>query len=357
MIIAIIGVKGILKRYGGAEASVYETANRLAKKGHKVIVYCRRHLCCDIIIDKNIELVFLPTINDKNFGTIVHVFMSTLHVLFSKADIVHYHSLGPSLFSSIPRFFGKKTIVTVHALDWRRRKWGYFAGRFLYFCEYCAIFFPNKTIVVSRALKIYFETKFNKEVYYIPNGVDVNYGNKDAGVKQTAKYVLFVGRLVPEKGLYYLIQAFNGLCPDFMLYIVGEPSFTEGHSKYLKNIAGEGVKFLGFQDDEALRKLYLGAHIFVLPSEVEGLSISLLEAMKYGRCVLVSDIPESLEVIDNCGFSFKSQNIEDLRNKLQYLISNPEIVDKTGIAAKELVKRKYDWDRITDQIDRLYAGK
>ncbi len=355
MIVAIIGVKGVLKRYGGAEASVYETAKRLVEKGHRIVVYCRKHHNRDIAVDRNIKLIFLPTINDKNLGTIVHVFISTLHALFSKADIIHYHSLGPSVFSCIPRFFGKKTIVTVHALDWRRRKWGYFASKFLYFCEYCAIFFPDRTIVVSKTLKIYFETKFNKEVYYIPNGVDINYEDKDTGVKQTVKYVLFVGRLVPEKGIHYLIQAFNGLGSDFMLYIAGEPSFTEGYAKYLKNISGERVKFLGFQDDE-LKKLYLGAYIFVLPSEVEGLSISLLEAMKYGRCVLVSDIPESLEVIDGCGFSFKSQNIEDLRNKLQYLINNPEVVNRTGIMAGELVKKKYDWDKIAEQIDRLYTS-
>jgi glycosyltransferase involved in cell wall biosynthesis len=255
------------------------------------------------------------------------------------------------------RLFGKKTIVTIHGLDWKRKKWGLFARIFLKFCEYPAVFFPNKTIIVSQALKEYFEQKFRKKLYFIPNGINVDeISLKENADVKNAEYILFVGRLVPEKGIHYLIKAFNELRTAKKLIIVGRPSFTDTYEEYLRSLARENTEFLGFIQTEDLEKLYRRAYVFVLPSEVEGSSVSLLEAMGYGRCVLVSDIPESLEVVGDCGLSFKSTDYLDLKDKLQYLIDNPGVVSEIGLRAQKRAAEKYNWDSIINELEKLYLS-
>ncbi len=169
------------------------------------------------------------------------------------------------------------------------------------------------------------------------------------------RYILFVGRLVPEKGLYNLIKAFNKLDTDVKLVIAGEPSYTEGYAKTLEKISKPNVIFVGFVKGELLEQLYKGAYFFVLPSEIEGLSLSLLEAMSYGKCVLTSDIPECLEVIEDTGFYFKLNDEQDLKSKLQMLMNNPKLVEEKGSQAKAAVIKKYNWDLITDEIEKLYS--
>lgn len=357
MKIAIVGSRGVAVTYSGIERSVSEVSRRLAEKGYQVIVYCRstKNRKFPTQSFQNIKLVYIPTVHSKHFGTFIHALFSTLHLLFSDVDIVHFHALGPSFFSFLPRLFGKKTLVSVHGLDWKRKKWKYIARLFLKFCEYTAIYFPNKTIVVSKSIQDYFEAKFKKKVYYIPNGVNVcfEYTNIRENVNKTG-YILFVGRLVPEKGIHYLIKAFNELKPDMKLMIVGESSFTNEYVSYLRSISGPHIEFLGFVGAEMLQKLYKDAYVFVLPSEVEGSPVSLLEAMSYGSCALVSDIPECLEVIGGCGVSFRSSDYLNLKDKLRYLIDNPDVVRQIGSRAKKRIYEQYMWGPIIDKLEWLY---
>lgn len=365
MNIAILGSRGIPANYSGVEKAVEEISIRLAKKGHKILIYCRRSNIRRVnSYNKNIKLTTLPTINTKHLGTIIHVFLSAIHVLFKQADIVHFHALGPSVFSFLPRLFGKKTIVTIQGLDWQRKKWGPFAQKFLKLCEYSAIYFPNETIVVSKMLKEYFEKKFKRKVHFIPNGVNIfqeKIGQENpSGYKlkelEERKYILFVGRLVPEKGLYCLIKVFSKLDTAMKLVIAGNSSFTDNYVKFLKEISNSNVIFIGFIGDKKLEELYRHAYLFVLPSEIEGLSISLLEAMSYGKCVLTSDIPECLEVIENAGFHFKVNDELDLKLKLQMLINNPNLVEEKGFEARDIVSKKYNWNSISDEIENLYLS-
>lgn len=358
MKIAVIGTRGIPASYSGVETAVSEISRHLAEKGYEIIIYCwknnsrpARHLY------KNINPVYMPTINSKHFGTLIHAFFSTLHIMFSNADIVHFHALGPSIFSFLPRLTGKKTVVTVHGLDWKRKKWGYFARLFLKLCEYPAVFFPNRTVVISRLLKDYFESKFRKKVYFIPNGTNIRHDHIQKNTPlQEGGYILFAGRLVPEKGVHYLIRAFKELNTDKKLVIAGEPSFTDRYAAYLRRLADKNIEFLGFVPRQDLCRLYMNAYLFVLPSEVEGSSVSLLEAMSYGKCVLVSDIPECLEVIGDCGISFRSGDYTDLRDKLRYLISSPQSVSEIGLRAKKRARQEYNWERIISNIEGLYLS-
>jgi len=357
MKIAIVGTRGVAVTYSGIETSVNETSRRLAEKGHKVVVYCRSPNNREFPTQsfQNIKLVYIPTLHSKHFGTFIHVLFSTLHLLFSDVDIVHFHALGPSIFSFLPRLFSKKTLVSVHGLDWKRKKWKYAARLFLKLCEYPAIYFPNKTIVVSKTIKNYFEGKFKKKVYYIPNGVNIC--SEDRNIQENVnktRYILFVGRLVPEKGIHYLIKAFNELNTGMKLLIAGESSFTDEYVSYLHSISGPHIEFLGFIEPEMLKELYRNAYVFVLPSEVEGSPISLLEAMSYSKCILVSDIPECLEIIGDCGVYFRSSDYLDLRDKLRYLVDNPDVVGQIGSRAKKRIDERYVWDPIIDELERLY---
>jgi glycosyltransferase involved in cell wall biosynthesis len=356
--IAFVGVKGINAEHngGGAEISVREIAKRLAGKGHQVVIYCRRPKKGTVPeenLSKNIRLIYLPSLHSKNFGTLLHSLLVAVLAAFSDADIVHFQSLGPAVFSFFPRLSGKKTIVTIHALDWKRKKWGYLARLFLRLCEYPAIFFPHRTIVVSKTLKAYFEARFKKQVSYVPNGV--NSPAPAVSFPEEDKYILFAGRLVPEKGVHYLIRAFNGLNTDFKLIIAGEPSFTGKYFDQLKRTANQNIKFIGFAERTSLERLYRNAYLFVLPSEIEGLSIALLEAMSHARCVLTSDIPEFLEITGGSGIYFKSGDYLDLRDKLEYLIGNPVLVREKGLVFRHLVLERYDWDKIAGELEKIYA--
>jgi len=251
---------------------------------------------------------------------------------------------------------GRKVVVTIHALDWKRKKWGFFVRSFLRFCEYPAIFLSNEIIVVSQELKKYFENKFKKQVFYIPNGAHIKYSNSYYN-KDISDFVniLFVGRLVPEKRVELVIKAVNELKGSAKLTIAGISSFTHRYAKQLKAIAGKNIQFIGFIQGKALFSLYQKADIFVLPSEMEGSPVSLLEAMGQGKCVVASDIPECQEIIGECGVYFRAGDYCDLTIKIQYLSQHPEIISKLGREARERVKKIYDWDILVNYIASVYA--
>lgn len=360
MRIAVIGSRGFLSRYSGIETSIYETVSRLAAAaGHTISVYCRKqeNERPMEVMSPNITLVYLPSIRTKHLETFIHTLLSTCHACFSQAEVVHFHALGPALFSFMPRLFGKKTVVTIHAVDWQRKKWGLVARLFLKGCEYPAVFFPHKTIVVSSVLKEYFERKFRKEMRLIPNGVTV--ASRQCQKNSDPRghdFILYVGRLVPEKGVHYLISAFNAVASAKKLLIVGEPSFTHAYAHHLKSLASEKIEFLGFVQGDKLEELYRNAYLFVLPSEIEGSSVALLEAMGHGRCVLTSDIPESKEIVGDCGFYFRNKDAVDLENQLRFLIAHPDKTNEAGERARARVREKYNWDDIARETEELYAA-
>ncbi len=357
MRIAIIGSRGIPARYSGVERAVEEISKRLVLKGHDVTVYCRPggYYGKEYL---GIKLIYLPAFHSKNFGTFFHVFLATFSVIVRKFDVVHYHALGPSFFSCLPRIFGKKVVVTVHCLDWQRKKWSLLARLFLRFCQYPAIFFPHRTIVVSQALKEFFEQKFRRTVWCVPNGagpvtdMDLSGLARDGCGKD--QYVLCVGRLVPEKGVQYLIKAFNELQTDLRLVLAGESSFTDRYVQFLKRMAGPKVRFLGFVEGSELGLLYKNAYMVVLPSELEGAPLVLLEAMSYGKCVLSSDLPECREILGGCGVYFKSKDYLDLKEQLQCLLSARPLVEAYGQKARERVRHSYNWDEVADATEKIY---
>ena len=358
MKIAMIGQKGIPATYGGIERHVEEIARRLAAMGHQVDVFCRLHYTAPGTTFHNVRLLRRPSVHTKHFDTMTHVAWATVESMMRRYDIVQFHALGPSVFSWLPRLSGARTVVTVHGLDWQREKWGRVASWFLKQCEGSAAHFPDRTIVVSKTLRDYFNGHHHCDAAFIPNGTNLLPARPARKILQLGltpgKYVLFVGRLVPEKGVHFLCEAFSKIDTDLKLAIVGGASASEDYVSVIKGYESDRIRLLDYVYGEGLEELWSNAYLVVQPSTMEGLSIALLEALSYGRCVLLSDIPENLEVAEECAVPFKSRDVEELRTKLEMLIRDPALVKSFESKAREYIRQHYSWDRVAKNTEAVY---
>ncbi len=361
MRIAMIGQKGIPAVYGGIESHVDVIAPMLAGRGHDVFVYCRPYYTTVSGDYKGVHLIRTPTIKTRHLDCAAHTLTSTVHVLSVKPDVVHYHALGPSALSFIPRITGARTVATVHGLDWRGGKWGRKATWLLQRCEYAACHFPNSCVVVSPTLKRYFEERYGREVTYIPNGVKpgrdlepVNIGR--FGV-EPGKYFLFVGRLGPEKGCHTLVDAFTRTRSSRKLVMVGSAHLNPSYEEKLRQMADDRVVFTGPVYGDLLTELWNGAHAVVHPSVTEGMSLSLLEAMAHGRCVIVSDIPENTDVVQDAALTFRSADVDDLARVISRVDAEEGAMKDCGMRARRRARDAFDWDKIVDQLERVYLGR
>jgi len=360
--IAMIGTRGIPSSYSGFETFVEELSTRLVGRGHKVTVYCRSyHIKQKDKWYRGVELLRLPTIQRKHLDTIVHTFLSIVHLSLRKYDIVYICNVGNAVLSGIPRVFGKKVILNVDGTDWRRTKWGRFAKKLVKSSAYFAALFPNVVIADSMFIKNYYLQKFKKDLVFIPYGANI-VQSEDANVLEDyglekRKYVLFVGRLVPENRAHDLIEAFERLQinTDMKLVIVGDAPYSDEYIRSLKSTRNRSIVFTGYVFGEGYKELSCNAYVFVVPTEAEGTHPVLLEAMASRNCVLVNNTPSNLEVIGDAGIPFDgAQGSEDLRKQLERLMQNPGLVETYREKAVKRVRDHYNWDRITDQYEKLF---
>ena len=356
--VAFVGGRGVVSRYSGVESFYEEAGKELTALGHEVTVYCRNHFTPRMEWHNGMRLLRLPTIRTKHLETFVHTFVSTVHAIFGHYDIVHYHTLGPALFCWMPRLFGTKTVVTVQGLDWQRRKWGSVASAVLRLGEKAAIMCPDTTMVVSRSLQQYFQQRYKKETFLVPNGTRLrsrSVGRFLQSVDLTpGDYVLFLGRFSPEKNCDLLIRAYERINTSTKLVLAGGSSYSDAYIDELTSQASERVRFLNWVSGEDLEELLTNATLFVLPSDLEGLSLALLDAMGAGVCVLASDIPENREIVEGAGFLFQAGNEEELAEALRFLISNPAVREESGRVARLRIRERYLWPQIAREIEREY---
>jgi glycosyltransferase involved in cell wall biosynthesis len=356
--VAFIGGRGVVSKYSGIETYYEEIGKRLTAMGHEVTAYCRTYFTPPGKKHNGMQVLRLPTIRSKHLETLVHTFLSTLHVLVNPCDVVHYHALGPALFSFIPRLAGKKTVVTVQGLDWQRRKWGRIASAVLRLGERAAVSLPTHTMVVSRELQRYYRSGYGAETSYVPNGGLLRKRRLpdkifDWGL-EPGKYILFLGRFSPEKGCHLLVEAYEKLETDVKLVMAGASSYCDDYSRRLQSHAGDRIKMLGWVSGEGLDELLTNAMLFVLPSDLEGLSLALLDAMGAGLCVLSSDVAENREAVADTGFTFRRGDAADLADRLRFLIANPAVREAAGQAAKRRIREHYQWPQIATEIERVY---
>lgn len=370
MKIAMFGHKRIPSREGGVEIVVEELAVRMAKKGNQVTVYNRKghHVAGKEFEQtkkiKNYNGVKIKTVftfQSSKLNAVVYSFLAALKTAFGNYDVVHIHAEGPASMAFIPKMFGKKVIVTIHGLDWQRSKWGGFATRFLKWGEKNAAKYADEIIVLSKNVQQYFIDTYGRKTVYIPNGIEKPVIKNDNEIKakygiEKNEYILYLGRIVPEKGIHYLINAYNQISTNKKLVIAGGASHTGEYMAQVKELAkiNKNIIFTDFVQGEILEELYSNAYVYCLPSDLEGMPLSLLEAMSYGNCCLTSDIAECTEVCGENAKHFKKGNTEDLKKQLNSLLNNENEVLNYKKNAADYVLSKYNWNDITNKTLNLY---
>lgn len=369
--IAMFGQKRVPSREGGVEIVVEEISSRMVQLGNSVTCYNRRgHHVSGAQFDatasgeyKGIRIKSVPTIEKKGLAAVTSSFFAALFCGFGNYDVVHIHAEGPAFFSFIPKWMGKRVICTVHGLDWSREKWkSGVASKFIRQGERNAVRFAHEIIVLSRSVQDYFWDTYGRETKLIPNGVNRPDPVPAAQIREKfglegQDYILFLGRLVPEKGLRYLIEAFRKVDTQKKLVIAGGSSDTDSFTQELHTMAAgdDRILFTGFVQGQILEELYSNAYLYTLPSDLEGMPLSLLEAMSYGNCCLVSDIPECADVVEDKAFVFRRADVNDLREKLQWVCDDPAAVGKLKEQAAGFICDKYSWDSVVDQTLSLYS--
>jgi glycosyltransferase involved in cell wall biosynthesis len=356
--VAFIGGRGLVSKYSGIESYYEQAGHELARRGHEVTVYCRSYFTPPMNTHNGMRVRRLPTVRSKHLETLVHTLLSTAHAMMSDYDVVHYHCLGPALFSFLPRLAGKKTVVTVQGLDWQRGKWGRIAARVLRWGEAAAVSSPDATMVVSRTLQRHYRQQYDRETIYVPNGAALAPPRIPQRLiewdLQPDNYVLFLGRFSPEKNCQLLINAFENLHTSMKLVLAGGSSHSDSYVKSLRRHESDRVRFLPWTSGRDLEELLSNAALFVLPSELEGLSLALLDAMAAGVCVLTSDIPENNEVVEGAGFTFLRGDQADLERMLDLLIHNPELRRQSAARERERIQQQYLWPEIARNIEKAY---
>ena len=371
--IAMFGQKRIPSREGGVEIVVEELSTRMVAQGHNVTCYNRGgHHVSGSEYDskrlkeyKGIKLKTVPTIEKKGLAAVSSSFFAALCCAFGKYDVVHIHAEGSAFFCWLPKLFHKRVIVTVHGIDWQREKWkSGFGSKFIHKGEKNAVKYADEIIVLSKGVQDYFEKIYGRKTVFIPNGVSNHIERKPQIIKNKFgldkdEYILFLGRLVPEKGIKYLIEAFKQVDTEKKLVIAGGSSDTSEFENEMKELAKEDKRiiFTGFVQGQELEELYSNAYVYALPSDLEGMPLSLLEAMSYGNCCLVSDIPECAEVVEDKALIFKKADVKDLQSKLQDACDHSEKVDAHKKQAADFICSKYNWDEIVQATLKLYRRK
>lgn len=367
--IAMLGHKRIPSREGGIEIVVEELATRMAKKSHSVTCYNRKgHNVAGSEFDgtklktyKGVTLQEVFTIDKRGLAAMTASVSASLRAALGNYDVVHIHAEGPVFMCWLPKLFGKKVIATVHGLDHQRAKWGKFASWYIRSGEKNAVRFADEIIVLSKGVQDYFQNTYGRTTRFIPNGVNKAKPRKARQITEKwgltkDSYILYLGRIVPEKGERYLIEAFKQTKTDKKLVIAGGSSDTQAFMDELKSLAKDDdrIIFTGFVQGEILEELYSNPYIYTLPSDLEGMPLSLLEAMSYGNCCLTSDIPECAEVVEDKALLFRKSDVSDLKAKLQNACDHPEMVESYKAQAEEFICKKYNWDDVVEKTLKLY---
>ena len=367
--ICMLGHKRIPSREGGIEIVVEELATRMAAAGHRVTCLNRagKHVsgkefdAAALKEYKGVRIRKVLTLDKKGLAAMTASVTGAIAAAFGRYDVVHFHAEGPCAMLWLPKLFGKRCIATIHGLDHQRAKWGKFARTYIMLGEKCAAKFADEIIVLSKGVQQYFQDTYGRKTVFIPNGVakpeirEAQLITEQYGLKKD-DYILFLGRLVPEKGIAYLIDAFKNVRIDKKLVIAGGSSDTAAFAQELKDRAAEDARilFTGFVQGRMLEELYSNAYVYVLPSDLEGMPLSLLEAMSYGNCCVTSDIEECAAVMEEYGVTFPKSDVSALVETLQRLCDEPQLVDAYKQQAADYITGKYSWDDVTEKTLELY---
>lgn len=365
------GMKQVLDRSGGVEVVVAELASRQAALGHDVTCYNRsghhvsgsEHDMPKVKEWRGVHMKYVPTIPRKGLAAFTSSLFATLCCLFRRYDVIHIHAEGPAAFCGLLKLCGKRVVCTNHGLDWKRRKWtGSIGERFIRWGEKMSAKYADELIVLSPEIQGYFKETYHRETRLIPNGVNKPVRKEPELIREMyglkeRDYILFLSRVTVEKRVDLLIKAYKKLNTDKKLVVAGGASDSGTYLNEMKQLAGDGpeIIFTGFVRGQLLDELYSNAYVYVLPSDIEGMPLTLLEAMSYGSCCLVSDIAECRHIIGSNGIMFRQGDEESLREQLQKILDNEEDAKALWDKTSEYICEKYNWDRTVQETLKVYA--
>lgn len=363
MKIAMIGQKKVPSREGGIEIVVGELAARMVKKGHQVDAYNRWEAGSKKTFFtgkeyRGIRLLKIPTLKKSFFNAFLYSFFATVRAVWGRYDVLHYHAEGSCAMMWIPKILGIPTVATIHGLDWKRAKWGGFASWYLHLAEKAAVRFADEIIVVSRDMQKYFKEIYGRNTHFINNGITVKSSDEPELLEKYGltenEYILYLGRIVPEKGIHYLIDAYKKISTAKKLVICGSIASQDKYVEEICKMASEDerIVIMGFVEGQLLEELYSNCSVYVLPSDIEGMAISLLEALSYGAKCLVSDIPENKAVTGAYAAYFQKGNVENLRKQLELILEEKIHFDIDGEIM--YLKEHYGWPKVVEETLKIY---
>jgi glycosyltransferase involved in cell wall biosynthesis len=359
--VAMLGSRGIPARYGGSETAIEEIGQRLAEEGHRVVVYCRRHNSqTDEREYRGMERVVLPSVNRKNWDTPSHTFLSLLDLLLKRrdVDILHFHGVGNSIFLPFLKLTRWKIVVTVDGPDWERPKWGWFAKKVLKLSARMTARLADCTITDNLVSQRLFRELFSLSAEYIPYGAYVTEEKETDELEKYGlkprQYLLYVGRLIPDKGCHTLVKAFEKVRTDKKLVLVGGNPYFSEYIRQLKSTPDARIQFPGYVYGRPYRQLCGNAYAYCHPLIVDGTSPQLLQAMAFGNCVIASELPEVSDVVGDAALRFPSGDVNKLAEHIQFLVDNPEVVALHRKKAVERVGSLFNWPDVTAAHKRIY---
>jgi len=360
MRIAILGTRGIPASYGGFETFAEHLSTRLVARGHEVTVYGRAHYISPRQLEYHgVRLKVLPTIRHKYFDTVVHCFLSAIHAVSQRFDVALICNAANAPFAPILRLTGTPIALNVDGLEHKRKKWGWLGRSYYLAAERLATILPNVTVTDAQVIQDYYLSRYNASSEMITYGSEVERRPDRAAVRrwraEPNRYVLYVSRLEPENNAHLVIEAFKRVRTAYRLLIVGDAPYAHEYISELKERArgDKRIIFTGFVFGQDYRALQQNAYCYVHATEVGGTHPALLEAMGYGNCVLTLATPENIEAVGDAGIPY--DNEFDLAEKLQRVLRDGSLVQSYRNRAQARVRRYYDWDRVVDQYERLFA--
>lgn len=368
-IAAFGGFRNIPPKEGGAGSDkfAFELYPRLVKLGCDLTAYCRIYPGDPATTRKDqyqgIKLKYFRTVNRAGFDTLFHSFKATFHIIFhNTADVVHLHSGANSIWAAFLRLAGKRVYVSQFAMDWKRDKWPWYGKLFYRMSNYLTALFPSAVVFDNIFTREYFEKKFRKQFYFIPYGAEVKEPAPDTAILDRLgvapeKYLLFVGRFIPDKGVHLLIRAFESVVTDMKLVLVGGSPNPGNYENEIHQTQDERIIFAGYVYGDDTNILMKKAYVYIQPSLIEGLSPVILTVMGLGTPLICSDIVENQFITGDNATHFISGNSDSLAQKLNYCLNNPENLKQMAEVGRADILDRFNWDSVASQYMELFKRK
>lgn len=364
MKIAVIGIRGIPFTYSGFEVFAEELAIGLAKKNHRLTVYCRKNYFKNKINRyKGVRLVYLPAVRSKYFETIIHSFFSSLHACFlGDYDLIYFLGVSNAPFTLIPRFFGIKTLINIDGLDWKREKWNFIGKFYLKSCEFLASLLPNATVTDSQYIKNYYFKKYHKSIEYFPYGFFKSSSKKNNLFEKFCliknKYFIWIGRFVPDNHLQEIIIAFKKIKTNYKLVIIGDDLYKSDYKRYILNLVDNNPKIIltGFISHQECIYFMKNSFAYVETKRSGGTHPSLIDAMGSGCLIISSNHQANKSILISDGFYYNLKNpIQSLKNTLETIIHSTDYdkIKKIKSNLKKRTEAQYSWIKIINSYEKF----